>query len=77
VEGAEVKVICDLLESGKIDAVQQMIIEYHHHIAHQTSRLGDFLAMLEHHGWNYQLNSWLFPTSARNVFQDVQIYAYR
>ncbi len=77
VEGAEVKVICDLLESGKIDAVQQMIIEYHHHIPPETPRLGDFLAMLEQNGWNYQLNSWVFPTSARDVFQDIQIYAYR
>lgn len=77
VEGAEVKVICDLLESGKIDAVQQMIIEYHHHISHETARLGDFLAVLERNGWNYQLNSWFFPTSARDVFQDIQVYAYR
>jgi FkbM family methyltransferase len=77
VEGAEVKVICDLLESGKIDAVQQMIIEYHHHIAQETPRLGNFLAMLEQNGWNYQLNSWFFPTNARDVFQDIQIYAYR
>jgi len=77
VEGAEVKVICDLVQSGKIEAVQQMIIEYHHHIAHETPCLGDFLAMLERKGWNYQLSSWFFPTSARDVFQDIQIYAYR
>jgi len=77
VEGAEVKVICDLLESGKIDDVQQMIIEYHHHIAQESPRLGEFLAMLEQNGWNYQLNSWLFPPSGRDVFQDIQIHVYR
>jgi len=77
VEGAEAKVICDLLESGKIDAVQQMIIEYHHHITSETAQLGEFLVMLEQNGWNYQLNSWFFPPSTRDVFQDIQIYAYR
>jgi FkbM family methyltransferase len=77
VEGAEVKVIYDLVESRKIEAVQQMIIEYHHHIAHETPCLGDFLTMLERKGWNYQLSSWFFPASARDVFQDIQIYAYR
>jgi FkbM family methyltransferase len=77
VEGAEARVLCDLLESGKIDAVQQMIIEYHHHIPQEAPRLGNFLGMLERNGWNYQLNSWFFPTSAREVFQDIQIYAYR
>jgi len=54
-----------------------MIIEYHHHIAQETPRLGSFLAMLEQNGWNYQLNSWFFPASARDMFQDIQIYAYR
>jgi FkbM family methyltransferase len=77
VEGAEVKVLCDLLESGKIDAVQQMIIEYHHHIPREAPRLGNFLAMLEQNGWNYQLSSWFFPPSERDAFQDIQIYAYR
>ncbi|HEX3351890.1 MAG TPA: FkbM family methyltransferase [Terriglobales bacterium] len=77
VEGAEGKVICDLLESGKIDAVQKMIIEYHHHIPHETPHLGSFLAMLEQNGWNYQLSSWFYPPSSRDLFQDVQIYAYR
>jgi FkbM family methyltransferase len=77
VEGAEVKVICDLIESRKIELVQQMIIEYHHHIPQEAPRLGDFLSMLEKNGWNYQLNSWFFPPSARDVFQDIQIYAYR
>jgi FkbM family methyltransferase len=77
VEGAEVKVICDLLESGKIDAVQQMIIEYHHHIPREAPGLGNFLAMLEQNGWNYQLSSWFFPPSERDAFQDIQIYAYR
>jgi len=77
VEGAEVKVIRDLLESGKIDSVQQMIIEYHHHISNESrSRLGTFLEMLEQNGWNYQLSSWCFP-NARDIFQDVHIYAYR
>jgi FkbM family methyltransferase len=77
VEGAEIKVIRDLLDSGKMDAVRQMIIEYHHHIPQEGPRLGSFLAMLEQNGWNYQLSSWFFPPSEHDVFQDIQIYAYR
>jgi FkbM family methyltransferase len=77
VEGAERKVTCDLLESGKMDLVQQMVIEYHHHIPHEPSQLGSYLTMLERCGWSYQLNSWFPPHLGRGSFQDVLIYAYR
>jgi FkbM family methyltransferase len=77
VEGSEARVIADLLESGKLDFVRQMIVEYHHNIPNETPRLGSFLSNLESAGLEYQFNGWLFSPLARNVFQDVLIYAYR
>jgi len=77
VEGAEAKVIADLLESGKLDFVHQMIVEYHHNIPNETPRLGSFLSNLESAGWDYQVNGRFFSALARNVFQDVLIHAYQ
>jgi hypothetical protein len=77
VEGAEHRVICDLIKSGKIAHLRRMIIEYHHHIADEPPQFGNFLTMLESNGWNYQLNSWSFPLSKRSMYQDVIVYAYR
>jgi FkbM family methyltransferase len=76
-EGSEDRVISDLLLSGKLGLVRQMILEYHHHIPGEAPGLGNFLAILEQSGWNYQLHSWFSPLSARDIFQDVMIYAYR
>jgi len=77
VEGAEHRVLSDLVSSGKIESVRQMAIEYHHHIGNQRSRLADFLQQLEHSGFDYQINSSLLPVSATGVFQDILIVAYR
>jgi FkbM family methyltransferase len=77
VEGAEHHVLDDLVQSGKIDLVTQMAIEYHHHIGNRESNLGDFLKKLEQSGFQYQILSALFPVSAKGVFQDMLIGAYR
>ena len=77
VEGAERRVICDLLQSGKMSLVRRMILEYHHHIPGDAAGLGSFLTLLEQSGWNYQLHSNFFPPAEKDVFQDVMIYAYR
>jgi FkbM family methyltransferase len=47
VEGAEHRVLCDLVTSGAIGLVREMVIEYHHHIGKQRSCLADFLRLLE------------------------------
>jgi FkbM family methyltransferase len=77
VEGAEHRVLYDLVSSGKIESVRQMVIEYHHHIGSQRSRLADFLQQLEQSGFDYQINGSLLPVSATGVYQDILIVAYR
>jgi len=77
VEGAETRVLCELIASGKMAYVRRMILEYHHHIGKEPAQLGSFFTMLEHSGWNYQLNTWSFPLSKVGSFQDILIYAYR
>ena len=77
VEGAEHLVIDDLAESGKLKLIDQLFIEYHHHIRADENRLGQMLAILEANGFGYQIAGvHITPQKARQ-FQDVLIYAYR
>lgn len=77
IEGAEHRVLNDLVQSGKIQAIRQMVVEYHHRIGHQKSRLADFLAMLERAGFEYQIHAALYPVTSRDTFQDLLISAYQ
>jgi FkbM family methyltransferase len=77
VEGAEHRILSDLVSSRKIQYIQQMVIEYHHHVGNQRSRLSEFLGRLETAGFEYQIHSSLWPVTAKNVFQDMLIGAYR
>jgi FkbM family methyltransferase len=54
VEGAEDRVLQDLAAADKLKMIQQMVIEYHHHIIHQEDRLSAFLKILEDHHFGYQ-----------------------
>lgn len=77
VEGAEDDVMKDLVETGKLTLIDQMVIEYHHHLDMNTDKLSSMLALLEQHGYGYQLGApcpVVFPTRR---FQDILIYAYR
>jgi FkbM family methyltransferase len=77
VEGAEHRVLSDLLETGKIRQVRQMVVEYHHRIGGQKSCFAGFLEMLEQSGFEYQIFAAVRPVTTRNVFQDVLVGAYR
>lgn len=77
VEGAEDRVLSDLVTSGKIEFVREMVIEYHHHIGNHRSCLAEFLLQLERAGFEYQIQASLYPVTSRGVFQDVMITAYR
>jgi FkbM family methyltransferase len=75
VEGAEHLVMVDLVESGAIGMVRQLVVEYHHNVHRRSASLGDFLRLLESAGFKYQLDAaWTPP---RDEFQDVLLYAYR
>jgi FkbM family methyltransferase len=77
VEGAEHRVLRELKESGKIGAIRQMVIEYHHKIGGEKSCLSGFLEMLEQAGFEYQIRATVNPLSSKGIFQDVLIGTYR
>ena len=77
VEGAEGRVLSDLVSSGAIRFIRQMVIEYHHRAGGQGSRLAAFLDKLERAGFDYQFHASLWPVASKNVYQDMMIGAYR
>lgn len=77
VEGAEHRVLCDLVSAGKLGNIRQMVVEYHHKIGQQKSCLAGFLNELERAGFEYQIHASLYPVTSKNVFQDILIAAYQ
>jgi len=77
VEGAEREVLNDLVRNGCLEKVNQMIIEYHHHLDEDEDHFSEFLEHLEHNGFGYLLRSELGQNRTRGRFQDFLIYAYR
>jgi FkbM family methyltransferase len=77
IEGAEQAVLRNLAGSGALARVRELIIEYHHHMGADPSRLGRFLGVLEEEGFSYQLHAKAVPLAVRDRFQDVLLYCYR
>jgi FkbM family methyltransferase len=77
VEGSEQRILEELVGSGKIANIRQMVVEYHHRIAHHKSNLAEFLRLLEQAGFEYQIHGVLYPVTAKHYFQDLLIGAYR
>lgn len=53
IEGGEFEVMEDLVASGKLPYVQQLFMEYHHHLAGAHDRLANMLATLEQFEFSY------------------------
>ena len=77
VEGAEGKVIRQLAESGKIEHVQQMAIEYHHHLHPEENELAGLLDVLERGGFGYQIRGDVKTPVTPGRFEDLMIYTYK
>jgi FkbM family methyltransferase len=78
VEGSELPVLRDLVASGTIAQIRQMVIEFHHHMSPQVDNLSECLAILEQHGFGYQITSGqVYTPITRGQFQDVLVHAYR
>jgi FkbM family methyltransferase len=77
VEGAESRIISELVQSGAISLVKQMLIEYHHRAGNSKSCLAALLANLESAGFEYQIHASLYPATTKNTYQDILINAYR
>jgi FkbM family methyltransferase len=80
VEGAEDDVLADLVESGAISRVGQLVVEYHHHLDPERDFLGAFLERLREQGFRYQVSAQeqvKNRVNPRPAFQDVLVHAYR
>jgi FkbM family methyltransferase len=78
VEGSELAVLRDLVATGSIDQVRQMVIEFHHHMSPTQDNLSECLAILEANGFGYQLTSTpVYTPITRGQFQDVLVHGYR
>ena len=77
IEGLELDVLRELDEKKKLGLIEEMAIEYHHHIDAYVDCLSEILHILERNNFGYQLDCGFGKTSAREVrFQDIMIYAY-
>jgi FkbM family methyltransferase len=74
VEGAEMDVMRDLAQSGKLEYVKAIVMEYHHHIRSEDS-LSEMLRLLEENSFGYDLRAPL--PSAPGKFQDILLRIYR
>jgi FkbM family methyltransferase len=78
VEGSELAVLRDLVASGAIGQIRQMVIEFHHHMNPAVDILSECLALLEQNGFGYQLTSaQVYTPITRGQFQDVLVHGYR
>ena len=77
VEGAELEIIEELSNKGKLNYVKQMVIEYHHHIVRDSDIFSKLLRLLEDAGFGYQIESHLQRPLISKQFQDILIYAYQ
>jgi hypothetical protein len=77
IEGAEMEVLEELAASGKMNLVQQMAIEFHHHVVRNDDRMSRFLKTLEVQGYGYQLRTAMQRPVYMGSFQDIMVYAYK
>jgi FkbM family methyltransferase len=77
VEGAELRVMQELSDSGKLRNIREMAIEYHHRIPGEQSAMSGFLGILEKNHFEYQIVAGGFPDLSAPRFQDIMIYARR
>jgi FkbM family methyltransferase len=78
VEGSELRVLRDLVSTGAIGRIRQMVIEFHHHLSPGVDNMSECLSLLEQSGFGYQLTSaQVYTPITPGQFQDVLVHAYR
>jgi FkbM family methyltransferase len=75
VEGSEGAVLLDLESAGKLQMVDRILIEYHHHLGSNALTLAGVLSLLEANGFDYMIATDLDSAVAAFGFEDVLIYA--
>ncbi|PWK26183.1 FkbM family methyltransferase [Arcicella aurantiaca] len=75
VEGAETFILKDLIDTNKLDksVFKQIIMEYHHKIENQSSKMGEFLLPFEKQGYEYQVRA---DFKQLSTFQDMLLHFF-
>jgi FkbM family methyltransferase len=76
VEGAEMDVLRELAEAGKLGLVREMVIEYHHHMRPEEDRISELFELLEEAGFWYVVAVPKRVRYRRRMYQDILVYAY-
>lgn len=74
VEGAEGKIIDDLVSASVLGLVNEYIIEYHHNIKGSDSKFSSFLKIFEDHGYQYNMRAGFDQLDS---FQDIIVHFYK
>ncbi len=77
IEGAELAVLKELAQSGKLPQIKQIVLEYHHHLNGGENRMAHLFGLLEENGFGYQIHAPYARPFQQRTFQDMLIYAYR
>jgi len=77
VEGAENLVIDELDRERKLGLVEQLVLEFHHHIEPKKDNFCAILNILEKNGYGYQIRSSQKTPFVKEQFQDILVYAYK
>jgi FkbM family methyltransferase len=76
-EGSETETIRELAVSGKIANIKEMVIEYHHRINSESSKLSEILIPIEKAEFEYELECANKTLTKKEVYQNVMLYCYR
>jgi len=77
IEGDEYLVVKDLNSTNKLSYVDQLTIEYHHHVNQDEDKLSKLLNLLEKNGFDYHLSSKSHPPFLKKECQDIMIFGYK
>lgn len=77
VEGAEVKIIKELIKTKQINSIKEMFVEYHYGIKNKKIDFSYFLNLFEKNGFIYRLSAKVIPLYSKETFQDILIYLHR
>lgn len=77
IEGAEGLIIAELASRNKLKLINEMVVEYHHHMNPNEDNFSKILKILEDNDFGYQIISLDRRVFGKRLFQDMLIYAYR
>ncbi len=76
VEGSEIQVIKDLVETSTLGKVKNYFIEYHHNLNTDKSNLSSFLKHFEDNGFSYKIRG-SFRNQKGKRFQNIFLHCFK